>query len=62
MDIDAKSWLNLTADQANDTSKWFERDLDDFLRELHREAEEPDQQEIEEEEEKLRQILQLNTR
>ena len=29
MDIDTKSWLNLTADSANDTSKWFERDLND---------------------------------
>lgn len=42
MDIDAKSWLNLTADQANDTSKWFERDLNDFLREIHRDNDEID--------------------
>jgi len=42
MDIDTKSWLNLTADSANDTSKWFERDLNDFLREIHRESEDAD--------------------
>ena len=42
MDMEAKAWLNITTESANDATTWFERDLDDFLRELHREAEEPD--------------------
>jgi hypothetical protein len=42
MDMEAKAWLNMTTEAANDTSAWFERDLDDFLKELHREAEELD--------------------
>lgn len=42
MDMEAKAWLNITTDAANDTTTWFERDLDDFLKELHREAEEID--------------------
>ena len=44
MDMDAKAWLNITTEVANDTSKWFERDLDDFLKEIHRENDEPDPQ------------------
>lgn len=40
MDMEAKAWLNITTEAANDTTTWFERDLDDFLKELHREAEE----------------------
>jgi hypothetical protein len=40
MDAEAKSWLNITTEIANDTTLWFERDLDDFLKELHRENEE----------------------
>ena len=40
MDMDAKTWLNMTTEIANDTTKWFERDLDDFLKEIHREEEE----------------------
>jgi len=44
MDMDAKSWLGMTTDAANDTSQWFERDLDDFLKEIHRENEENDAQ------------------
>ena len=35
-------WLNITTEAANDTTTWFERDLDDFLKELHRESEEVD--------------------
>ena len=42
-DMEAKAWLNITTEQANDTTMWFERDLDDFLKELHREDAEPDQ-------------------
>jgi hypothetical protein len=42
MDMEAKAWLNITTEAANDTTTWFERDLDDFLKELHREAEEID--------------------
>jgi hypothetical protein len=40
MDAEAKSWLNITTESANDTTQWYERDLDDFLKELHRESEE----------------------
>ncbi len=54
MDMEAKAWLNMTTESANDTTTWFERDLDDFLRELHREAEEPDVQQLEEDDERLR--------
>lgn len=42
MDMDAKQWLNLTTDQASDATSWFEVDLDDFLKEIHRENEEID--------------------
>ncbi len=42
-DMEAKAWLNITTEQANDTTLWFERDLDDFLKELHREDGEIDQ-------------------
>ncbi len=40
MDVEAKAWLNITTEAANDTTQWFERDLDDFLKEIHRESEE----------------------
>lgn len=40
--VEAKAWLNMTTDAANDTTQWFERDLDDFLKEIHRDEEEPD--------------------
>ena len=56
-DMEAKAWINITTEQANDTTKWFERDLDDFLKELHREDGEPDQNQIEEDEERLRQLI-----
>lgn len=36
MDGEAKAWLNITTEAANDTTQWFERDLDDFLKEIHR--------------------------
>jgi len=42
-DMEAKAWLNVTTEQANDTTLWFERDLDDFLKEIHREEVEIDQ-------------------
>ena len=42
MDMDAKAWLNITTDTINDTTKWFERDLDDFLKEIHRDNDEVD--------------------
>jgi hypothetical protein len=42
IDMEAKTWLNITTEAANDTTTWFERDLDDFLKELHRESEEAD--------------------
>jgi len=47
MDMEAKAWLNITTEAANDTTTWFERDLDDFLKELHREAEEIDPNQVE---------------
>lgn len=52
----------ITTEVANYTSVWFERDLDDFLKELHREAEEPDQQQLEEEDERLRMMVALSSR
>jgi len=54
MGVEAKAWLNITTEAANDTTQWFERDLDDFLKEIHREAEEPDPNKIEEEEERVK--------
>jgi len=60
--MEAKAWLNITTEQANDTTLWFERDLDDFLKELHREDSEVDQNQVEEDEERLRQIIDVNTR
>jgi len=36
MDVEAKAWLNITTEAANDTTQWFGRDLDDFLKEIHR--------------------------
>ena len=39
---------------ANDTTLWFERDLDDFLKELHRESEELDPNHLEEEDERIK--------
>ena len=62
MDMDAKAWLNITTDVANDTTKWFERDLDDFLKEIHRVNDEIDPQKLEEEEEKLKLIIDVQTR
>jgi len=62
MDMDAKAWLNITTDGANDTTKWFERDLDDFLKEIHRENDEIDPQKLEEEDEKLKTIIDVPPR
>ena len=42
-DMEAKAWLNITTETFNDTTLWFERDLDDFLKELHRDDIEIDQ-------------------
>ena len=41
-DLDSKTWLGITTEQANDPTKWFEKDLDDYLKELHREDAEVD--------------------
>ena len=60
--MEAKAWLNMTTEQINDTTNFFEKDLDDFLKELHREDAEPDQNQIEEDEERLRQIIDVNAR
>lgn len=52
--MEAKAWISITTEAANDTTTWFERDLDDFLKELHRENEEVDQNQIEEDEERIK--------
>ena len=52
----------MTTEQVNDTTTWFEKDLDDFLKELHREDGEADQNQLEEDEERLRQIIDVNAR
>jgi hypothetical protein len=57
MGVEAKAWLNITTEAANDTTQWFERDLDDFLKEIHRDDEEPDPNKLEEEEERIKQII-----
>ena len=44
MEMDAKAWLNITTETANDTTRWFERDLDDFLKEIHRDNDDIDNQ------------------
>lgn len=62
MDMDAKTWLQFTTDSASDTSKWFERDLDDFLKEIHRENEEIDNNKVYEEEDRLKQIIEVAPR
>jgi hypothetical protein len=62
MDMDAKQWLNLTTDQASDATKWFEVDLDDFLKEIHRENEEIDLNKQIEEEDRLKQLIDVNPR
>jgi len=36
LEIEARTWVNFASDAANDTTLWFERDLDDFLKEIHR--------------------------
>ena len=61
-DMEAKAWLNITTEVCNDTTLWFERDLDDFLKELHRDDIEVDQNQVEEEEEKIRQMINVNAR
>lgn len=62
MGVEAKAWLNITTETANDTSQWFERDLDDFLKEIHREEDEPDPNKLEEEEERIKQIIAVQPR
>lgn len=57
MDVEAKAWLNMATEKANDTTQWFERDLDDFLKEIHRENEEVDPNKVEDDDEKIKQII-----
>lgn len=60
MGAEAKAWLNMTTEAINDTSQWFERDLDDFLKEIHREDEEIDNlRRQEEEEERILPVIEL---
>ena len=56
LDMEAKAWLKFTTESANDPTNWFERDLDDFLKELHRENEENDDEQGEEDEDRIRQM------
>ena len=49
--------LQIATINANDATQWFERDLDDFLREIHRDSEEQDQAKLEEDEEKIIQYI-----
>ena len=44
MEMDAKALLNITTETANYTTRWFERDLDDFLKEIHRDNDDIDNQ------------------
>ena len=60
--MDAKAWLEKTTDRASQPDKWFERDLDDYLKEIHRENDEPDPQKLEEEEERLKTIIEVAPR
>ena len=55
--VEAKAWLNMTTDAANDTNQWFERDLDDYLKEIHRDDDEPDQIKIDEDDERVMGVL-----
>ena len=55
--VEAKAWLNMTTDAANDTNQWFERDLDDYLKEIHRDDDEPDQNKIDEDDERVMGVL-----
>jgi hypothetical protein len=57
LDMEAKAWLKFTTESANDPTNWFERDLDDFLKELHRENEENDDEQGEEDEDRIRQMM-----
>ena len=55
MEIEAKTWVNFSSDVWNDATLWFELDLDDFLKEIHREEEDPNKQD--EDDEKTKSIL-----
>lgn len=35
MSAEAKHWINMCTEASNDTTLWFERDLDDYLKEIH---------------------------
>lgn len=61
-DMEAKAWINVTTEVCNDSSLWFERDLGDFLKELHRDDIEIDHNQLEEDEERLRQMIDVNAR
>jgi len=61
LEVEAKRWLYFASDASNDTTLWFERDLDDFLKEIHREVEE-DRNKLEEDDEKIKRILNIQTR
>ena len=40
IDPEAKEWMVLGSDQANNVVSWFDKDLDDILHEIHRESDE----------------------
>ena len=35
MSAEAKHWIHMSTETSAETSTWFERDLDDFLKEIH---------------------------
>ena len=61
LEAEAKTWLHFASEASNDTTLWFERDLDDFLKEIHREVDD-DPNKQEEDDEKIKDILNIPTR
>ena len=45
---ESKTWITLSTEAVNDTTSWFERDLDDYLKEIHREIDEAEIAKMEE--------------
>ena len=50
---ESKTWITLSTEAVNDTTSWFERDLDDYLKEIHREIDEAEIAKMEEEEDQI---------
>ncbi len=58
MSAEAKTWVALSTDAVNDITQWFERDLDDCLKEM----DEVDPSKVEEDEEKIKSIITIAPR